>query len=460
MSKEIDELIPAPEQRAVLNRRRFLVACAGHAAGTAGCISFGNGSGREESGEPSRTETAPMEANAYEFPPDHCQPNRASGDDEQLGVPFDSREQFGCAGILLDGMEDPGPWQTYDGRFGPDSERVTRGSQSAQLETIPPDGRVWAYRRFDSGLDLSNHDLSIAIHPGRGETKASMLRAQVLAPDYQNRIDMRHGVGKLRGWFRMDLGPTVVKGHPDLTDVRELRLQSLAKSQKRIRLNVDELRLVPKASRGRVMLTFDDIPMSQYTEAFPRMNDRGFAGVAGAIPGLTSSPDFLSADQLRELQNAGWDVVSHPQLTDPSRPLPTLSRAAQDDALRRSKQWLLDQGFERGARFVIWPFQAAGATTLALGARYHALGFAGGWPPCGIPPTDPLTIGRVDGERVEQTLRMIEFAERYNLLTVVMFHEVGPNGLASGKFEQILEAVERADVTVVTATDLWELMTE
>lgn len=207
------------------------------------------------------------------------------------------------------------------------------------------------------------------------------------------------------------------------------------------------------------MLTFDDIPISQYVEAFPRMNDYGFSGVAGAIPWLTGDSEFISADQLRELQHAGWDVVSHPQLTNPSRPLPTLSRADQDRALKRSKQWLIENGFERGARFVIWPFHAAGATTLALGSRYHHLGFAGGRPPCGLPPTDPLTVGRVDGEKVEDTLKMIRFAERYHQLTAVMFHQVGPAGLPTSEFERILKAVDRADVTVVTATDLWELMT-
>lgn len=450
---------PPRERSAVaLNRRRFLLACTGLATGTAGCVAIGSPSKGEATGALSSPEAVSAEDDAFEFPPDHCQPDAAIADSGPLGVPFDSRERFGCSGLLLDGMEDLGSWRTYDGRVTPDRDRFARGRQSARLETIPPGGRVWVYRRFDSGLDLSNHDLSVAIHPGRGESKASMLRVQLLGPDYQNRIGMRHGVGDLGGWFRMDLGPTVIKGEPDLSEVREIRLQSLAGTQERLRLNVDELRLVPKADRGRVMLTFDDIPISQYDEAFPRMNDYGFSGVAGAIPWLTGDSGFLSVDQLQELQHAGWDVVSHPQLTNPSRPLPTLSRADQDRALKRSKQWLIENGFERGARFVIWPFHAAGATTLALGSRYHHLGFAGGRPPCGIPPTDPLTIGRVDGEMVENTLDMIRFADQYHQLTTVMFHQVGPDGVTTSEFERILEAIERADVTVVTATDLWELM--
>lgn len=443
----------------VLNRRHFLGACGGIIAGSGGCISLGNPSeGANSRGTARSHELRSTDHEGFEFPADHCEPEATKANPDPLGVPFDSRNRFACSGVLLDAMEDLGPWRTYDGRLAADGNRFVMGSQSARLETTPPGGRVWVYRRFEPGLDLSDRDLSVAIHPGGGETKARMLRAQLIAPDYQNRIDMRHGVGKLGGWFRMDLGPTVVKGEPDLTEVREIRLQSLAGSRERIQLNVDELRLVPKADRGRVMLTFDDIPRTQYTVAFPRVDDYGFSGVVGAIPWLTDNPDFISVEQLLELQQVGWDVVSHPQLTDPSRPLPTLSRADQDRALKRSKQWLIENGFERGARFVIWPFHAAGATTLALGSRYHTLGFAGGRPPCGLPPTDPLTVGRVDGGNVENTLKMIHFAERHHQLTAVMFHQIGPDGLATSEFERILETVEQSDVAVVTATDLWKLM--
>lgn len=442
----------------VANRRGFLAACGGLVAAASGCVSQGRPSG-ETTKTRTATESATSDPEPFESPTDHCRSGASRANSDPLALEIDSRARFGCSGILLDGMEDLGPWQTYDGTLAPDRDRVARGSQSARLETTPPGGRVWVYRRFEPGLDLSDHDLSVAIHPGRGESKATMLRAQLLAPDYQNRIDMRHGVGELGGWFRMDLGPTVVKGEPDLTDVREIRLQSLAGSRERVRLNVDELRLVPKADRGRVMFTFDDIPRSQYTEAFPLLDEYGYAGVAGAIPWLTEDPEFLSEGQLRELQHAGWDVVSHPQLTSPSRPLPTLSRTDQARALERSKRWLVENGFEQGAQFVIWPFHAADATTLELGSRYHYLGFAGGRSPSSIPPTDPLTVGRVDGDNVADARKMIAFAERYRQLTVVMFHRVGRDGLSTRELEGILDTVEQSELAVITATDLWELVT-
>lgn len=374
-------------------------------------------------------------------------------------MPFDSRGRFKCAGVLLDGMEDLSLWSTLDGHLSADSERYFGGDQSAVLETDGSTNRAWIYREFDPGIDLSNHDLSVAVHPGRGATRAQMLRLQVLAPDYRNRIDMRHGVGDLGGWFRMDLGPTVVEGEPDLRNVRELRLQSLKGGDRALRLNVDELRLVPKADRGRVMVTFDDIPRSQYSEAFPLMQEFGFEGVAGAISWLTDDPSYVSKAELSEMQEAGWDIVSHPQVTDPSTPLPELDREQQRAVIERSKRWLLDNGFERGARFVIWPFHAADSTTLELAARYHSLGFAGGRPPSGIPPTDPLTIGRVDGEGVSDTLRLLEFAEEYRQLCVIMYHDIGADGLPTDEFERTLRAIEESSLEVITASDLWELMT-
>lgn len=440
------------------SRRAFLRSCGLLAAG-AGCVtvSRNDSSGSTATPSPDRS-AASGGGEPFEFPADHCEFEASQPDPHPLAVRENSRSRFGCAGRQLDGMEDLSRWEVYDGQLTPDRIRYVDGSQSARLETAPTEGRVWIYRRFDPGLDLADHDLSVAIHPGRGDTMAKMLRVQLLAPDYRNRVDLRHGVGRMGGWFRMDLGPTVVKGSPKLGDVREIRLQSLKGSQRRLRFNVDELRLVPKADRGRVMLTFDDIPMSQYENAFPLMKDHGYPGVAGAIPWLTSDPGFISKPQLHELQNAGWDVVSHPQLTDPSTPLPELSREDQARTLERSKQWLVDNGFESGARFVIWPFHAAGATTLDLASRYHSLGFAGGRSPSGLPPTDPLTVGRVDGDGVKDTLRMIAFAEEYNQLAVVMYHQIGPNGLPVDEFERTLEYIDRADVEVITASDLWDLM--
>lgn len=438
------------------SRRSVLASLGGALGAAAGCIDISGSEGEEPTGGTPPVTT--QQATAGHPAQDHCEPGGGTNEGP-LAVARDSRAVFRCAGTRLDGMETLAPWGAYDGHVEPDARTVAGGTRSARLSTEPGGGRVWIYRRYDPPLDLSSHDLSLAVHPGSGRTKARMVRVQVLAPDYENRLDMRHGVGKLGGWFRMDLGPTVVKGTPDLRNVRELRIQSLAGSRSRIRFNVDELRLVPKADRGHVMLTFDDGPISQYENAFPVMEDYGFPGVAGIIPWLTSDPDYIAPTQLEEMQAAGWDVVSHPQLTDPSRPLPTQPAAEQRRALERSKRWLLRNGFERGARFVIWPFHAAGAHTLELGSEYHSLGFAGGRSPSGIPPTDPLTIGRVDGEFARGAEQMVRFAAEYDQLAVLMYHEVGTGALSTDDFERTLRTIDEADVSVITASDLWETMT-
>lgn len=427
----------------------------------AGCTSVSTNANAES--EPARSTVnrtnETTDANQpFGFPPDHCNPSEDLTGSGRLSVPFDSRGRFRCAGVLLEGMEDLSHWSTLDGHLSADSKRYFGGDQSAVLETDGSTNRAWIYREFDPGIDLSDHDLSVAVHPGRGATKAEMLRVQLLAPDYHNRIDMRHGVGDLGGWFRMDLGPTVIKGEPDLRNVREIRLQSLKGGDTPLRLNVDELRMVPKADRGRVMVTFDDIPRSQYSEAFPLMQEFGFPGVAGAIPWLTNDPSYISKAELSEMQEAGWDIVSHPQVTNPSTSLPELDRERQRAEIERSKRWLLDNGFVRGAQFVIWPFHAADSTTLELAARYHSLGFAGGRPPSGIPPTDPLTIGRVDGDGVSDTLKMLEFAEEHRQLCVIMYHGIGADGLPTDEFERTMRAIKQSSLEVITASDLWELM--
>jgi len=155
------------------------------------------------------------------------------------------------------------------------------------------------------------------------------------------------------------------------------------------------------------------------------------------------------------MQAGGWDVVSHPQT---GTPLPELSPEEQRAEIRETKRWLLDNGFEAGSRFVIWPYNSAGSSTFDIASEYHYLGFGGGQIGNGVRVTGPFTISRVDGDSVETSKRMIDPTARYNLLTVLMFHRIGTSEdrVSTAEFRSVVEHVDDADVDVITATELWE----
>lgn len=438
----------SPKSRA-LTRRSVLGSATLAFAGLSGCI----GGSRKQTPEPIVDQPARREMNGTTE--DRCESPEIRDSADPLVVDFDSREALRCQGTLFDGFEDLSSWHTYDGSIGADLSTVNQGVQSARLVATRDQPRAWIYRRFEDGLDLSDRDLSLAVHPREGNTRATQFRVQVLAPDRDNRVEMWHPVGGLRGWVRLDFGPTEFVGDPDLTDVREVRIQTWVGGGKAVSCNVDELRTTPKLPEPTVVLTFDDIDTTQYDTAFPIMQKYGFPGVLGVIPWLTEEPGRISADRLAEMRDAGWDVVSHPQGEEA---LPAYSVEEQEEMIRTSKQWLLDNGFEDGARFIIWPLNRADETTLDLGAKYHYMGFLGGRCPSGR-ITGPQTISRVNGDDVETTIDMLETAKRSRQSVVIMYHTIGGGGnrITAEEFERTVRKIDELGFRVATASDLWEM---
>ncbi len=430
--------------RDVTRRRALRLAAAGIAA-TSGCL----GLGRSPSIE---SETAAPDGTATPTVTDRCNVDPAIEGDDPLLVEFDAAEKYRCAGQLLDGLEHLDRWENPVGTLRADTERYVTGSQSAHLSASKSEKRASMHRTFPDGIDLSDRNVSMAINVDDTSEEYGVY-FQLYAPNEQNRIDMWQDVGS-SGWVRLDFGPTKVVGNPNLTDVRQIGVTTWA-GEKRRGFSVDSIRTTPRADQGYVVLTFDDGLATHYTEAYQAMQEFDFPGVAGVMPDSLGNDGFMTLKQVRELDDAGWDIVSHPQ---EAKPLPTHSPAKQEQLLRESKQWLVDEGFEKGARFIIWPYSAAGKHTRDIGSRYHYLGFGDGGPATGPPFTGPMTVSRVNGDEVERTKRMIRLAAEYNHVAIPMFHPITTEGdrITPKQFRDLMQFIADIDVEVVSASTLWD----
>lgn len=433
-------------------RRRILRTVGAGAVGLAGCL--GEGSGADYGLDDLQEEGDRADESDGNSPPQAEELCRVDDglEDDPLAVEFDSRARFRCAGEPLDNMEDLDRWTVTAGTVEANAEEYTVGTQSARLRAGPNDERVLMYREFPGGIDLSDRVVSIAVDGGE-EFEWFALTCQLLAPDVANYVEMRHGVS-VGGWHRLDFGPTETVGEPDLTDVREVVLTVYTGGGSERTLRVDALRTVERSpDRGQVLFTFDDGLVSQYEVAYELMAEYEFPGLVCPIPSLVGAEGFVDLDQLREMQEAGWDVASHPQEEEP---VPAYPPERQEELIRENKRWLVENGFERGASHIVWPYSGVDATSLDVARRYHSLGFCAGSCPSGVPYTDPLTVSRVDGDDVKDSKRVIERAAEYDRTAVVMYHPIGADGHVSvGEFENVLAFVDDLDVEVVTASDLW-----
>jgi hypothetical protein len=125
----------------------------------------------------------------------------------------------------------------------------------------------------------------------------------------------------------------------------------------------------PPALAGRITITFDDGFRTTYDNAYPILKELGIkANVAvNGDPVDGEWPDYMTMDQLKELQGQGWGFVSH---SLSHRDLTTLSDADLEHEVRDSKLWLENHGFGTTDVFIV-PFHAWGERERAMIKKYY-----------------------------------------------------------------------------------------
>ena len=412
------------------NRRSFVTAVAtAGTIGLAGCLS----TVREwrDGGEPT----------AEARPPDD------DDGDGSLDLPGESIEDF----ETLDGwasMIDAGDLEA-------ETDDPYAGSQSARLTAAEDTDRAAVYQVRSGGTDLSDRNLSLAVNfTGRDQLHLTL---ELHAPNSRNAYAMdRTLTGPTDRWVRVDFGTSEIDGDPDLTDVREIRLTARRRGDQSgsIDCRIDDLRAVDRPETGKVVFLFDGTLESHYEHALEPMADYDFAGVEAVIYEALGESDRLTIDQLEELDDAGWDMAARPRTG--AQYLHDYSPEEQEGAIRRTKAFLENRGFEDGARHFVTPRNVLGPETIDLVREYHEQAFRYGGSPNALPLTDPHNVGVFSGTDGETTKRYVDRAAEYGQLAVLHFEHVGEDGLSTDDFEDLLEHIDDADVEVVTASELLE----
>jgi hypothetical protein len=114
-------------------------------------------------------------------------------------------------------------------------------------------------------------------------------------------------------------------------------------------------------AKTQVVITFDDAKTTDYTTAFPYMQDRGLVGSIAVNSGVAE----MSVAQMLEMQAAGWSMHNH---TATHANLTLLSAAGMRSELELCRSFLQSNGLNSGPSAMILPF---GARDTAVDAVVH-----------------------------------------------------------------------------------------
>jgi peptidoglycan/xylan/chitin deacetylase (PgdA/CDA1 family) len=115
------------------------------------------------------------------------------------------------------------------------------------------------------------------------------------------------------------------------------------------------------SGRSDVHLTFDDGNRSDVTEALPELQRRGLVAEFFICPGRFGTPEFVDANDVRELRSAGMSVGSHGMDHIPWR---RLRRSALKREIVEAKQ-LLEDVLQAPVETAACPFGAYERRTLS-----------------------------------------------------------------------------------------------
>lgn len=83
---------------------------------------------------------------------------------------------------------------------------------------------------------------------------------------------------------------------------------------------------------GRLVFVYDDGPVEDYTETFPVHQEESVPACSAVITGRLGESEWLSVGQLREMQAAGWEVMSHTANHRALARVPVTREVAADDS--------------------------------------------------------------------------------------------------------------------------------
>ncbi len=234
---------------------------------------------------------------------------------------------------------------------------------------------------------------------------------------------------------------------------------------------LNSLTLVEKSSEGILTFTFDDAPVTQYTNAVPILAKYNFSATTYVPTDFIGNIDGkLNLEQLKEMEYTyGWDVSAH------SLSHFDLARKGFDTRIEneivKSKQFLIDNGFSKGVEHFAYPFGTFDYDyTMELVKEHYksSRGVRGNIET--LPPADDYRL-RVfyvfNHTNPDHVLNRVDQAIENGDWIILVNHGIVDSNAdllhgkyLKSKFEKIVDGVYNSGIKVMTVSEVYEQIIE
>jgi peptidoglycan/xylan/chitin deacetylase (PgdA/CDA1 family) len=365
--------------------------------------------------------------------------------------------------------------------FNGGSVAVNGKENSLEIMT-PSDGSIIDAVK-NSNLDLSNKNIyfkikidktsslqgiDISLSNNNWKTDARYNIDEVFNYQYANRDGewLHFGVGKsdLR---KNEFGGWWIKSSPyfDWSKVDGVKITARSKQGQQSAINIKEFALAPDQEDARVAIVFDD-GWSSVMDAAKGMNEYGIKGNVGVITGSVGKRNYLTLDNLKELQNSyGWNVANHSSLHKNAFSDYESNNNLQglDNDVSDALQYLIQNDINSAPNWYIYPDGSTDGSIKKTISKYYKFGRATAGVTQVFPFAEPLEVGvfPVYSDRTTpvDVHNAISDAVKYNQTIFLMFHKISKEApsmfteISQNDFETILKDINEQGIKVVTLSE-------
>src|SRR5690625_4826074 len=188
--------------------------------------------------------------------------------------------------------------------------------------------------------------LAAGVKKSFDKSKVAEIKSEEAINVTNNILDESFDSSAINANFEQRLDDEINNLQPDWTQFKDQTNSQLAQTDNKLNVKDWELNSKARAKKGITVFTSDDGRIEEYTIAKDIFESEGVPQSIAVVPAWIGNDGFCTIEQILELQDLGWEIMSHSR-THPRNPV---MKDNPDDAFverefSESKKILTEYGF-------------------------------------------------------------------------------------------------------------------